>query len=68
MVKFGTYLQIIGLGAAFGVLFSLGGLRAQLFNDVLGVGLIILALLMFWLAGKWIKKDEELVKSMDRIR
>ncbi|TVQ00864.1 MAG: DUF4293 family protein [Balneolaceae bacterium] len=68
VVKFGTYLQIIGLGAAFGVLFSLGGLRAQLFNDVLGVGLIILALLMFWLAGKWIKKDEELVKSMDRIR
>ncbi len=68
VVKFATYLQIIGLGAAFGVLFSLGSLRVQLLNDALGVLLIILALLMFWLAGRGVKKDEELVKSMDRIR
>jgi hypothetical protein len=68
IVKFGTYLQIIGLAAALGILFSLGGLRPQLLYDFLGVVLIILALIMFWLGGKGIKKDEELVKSMDRIR
>ena len=68
VVKFGTYLQIIGLGAAFGVLFSLGALRPQLAYDALGVLLIIISLVMFWLAGRGIKKDDELVKSMDRIR
>lgn len=67
-VKIGTYTQIIGLGFAAGVLFSLGGFGTFLWREVLSAGLIVLTLMFFWLAGRGIKKDEELVKSMDRIR
>lgn len=67
-VKLGTYFQIVGVGFSAGVLFSLGGFGTFLWEEVLSSGLIVLGLLMFWLAGSYIKKDEELVKSMDRIR
>lgn len=68
VVKFGTYIQIIALGFATGVLFSLGGFGVFLWDESIGVALLILSLVMFWLAGSGIKKDEKLVKSMDRIR
>lgn len=67
-VKFGTYIQIIALGFGSGVLFSLGGFGVFLWQESIGVALLILSLVMFWLAGSGIKKDEQLVKSMDRIR
>ena len=67
-VKFATYIQIIAFGFATGVLFSLGGFGTFLWREVLGLGLIALVLLFLWIAGVGIKKDEELVKSMDRIR
>ncbi len=67
-VKIGTYIQIVALGFASGILFSLGGFGTFLWQETIGIVLIILALAMFWLAGRGIKKDEELVKSMDRIR
>jgi hypothetical protein len=67
-VKMGTYIQIVSVGFAAGILFSLGGLGTFLWREVLSSGLVVLALMMFWLAGVYIKKDEELVKSMDRIR
>lgn len=67
-VKMGTYVQIVSLGFAAGVLFSLGGFGTFLWREVLSSGLIALVLLLFWLAGSSIKKDEQLVKSMDRIR
>lgn len=68
LVKFGTYIQIVALGFGTGILFSLGGFGIFLWQESVGVALLILSLVMFWLAGKNIKKDEELVKSMDRIR
>jgi hypothetical protein len=68
IVKAGTYMQIIGLGFGSGVLFSLGGIGTHLWPEALGFLLVLLSLGMFWLAGKQIKKDEELVQSMDRIR
>jgi hypothetical protein len=68
VVKIGTYIQIIALGFSTGVLFSLGGFGVFLWQETIGVVLITLTLAMFWLAGRDIKKDEELVKSMDRIR
>lgn len=68
VVKAGTYIQIVALGFGAGVLFSLGGFGIFLWQETIGVALIILALVMYWLAGRGIKKDEELVKSMDRIR
>lgn len=68
VVKGGTYIQIVALGFGAAVLFSLGGFGVFLWQETIGVGLITLALVMYWLAGRGIKKDEELVKSMDRIR
>ncbi|MDZ7717976.1 MAG: DUF4293 family protein [Balneolaceae bacterium] len=68
IVKIGTYIQIVALGFGTGVLFSLGGFGTFLWQESIGVALITLSLAMFWLAGRGIKKDEELVKSMDRIR
>jgi hypothetical protein len=67
-VKLGTYSQIVAAGFAAGILFSLGGFGTFLWREVLSTGLILLVLMLFWLAGRAIKKDEELVKSMDRIR
>ncbi len=68
VVKLGTYLQIAGLGFGAGVLFSLGGIGPHLWPEALGFLFVILSLFMYWLAGRGIKKDEELVQSMDRIR
>lgn len=68
IVKIGTYIQIIALGFAAGVLFSLGGFGIFLWQETIGVAFITLSLVFYWLAGKNIRKDEELVQSMDRIR
>jgi len=67
-VKIATYIQIVALGFALGVLFSLGGFGKFLWKEVVSSGIIILSLASLWQAGRLIKKDEELVKSMDRIR
>jgi hypothetical protein len=67
-VKFGTYAQIVAAGFGAGILFSLGGFGTFLWREAASTGLILLGLLLFWLAGRAIRKDEELVKSMDRIR
>lgn len=68
VVKTGTYAQIVVVGFGAGILFSLGGFGIFLWQETIGVALTIAALVMYWLAGRGIKKDEELVKSMDRIR
>lgn len=68
IVKIATYIQIVALGFGSGVLFSLGGFGTFLWQETIGIALITVALAMYWLAGRGIKKDEELVKSMDRIR
>lgn len=67
-VKMGTYIQIAALGFAAGVLFSLGGFGTFLLREVASSGVIVLSLILLWQAGRLIRKDEELVKSMDRIR
>lgn len=68
LVKFATYIQIVALGFGTGVLFSLGGFGMFLWEESIGIALLVISLAMFWLSGRNIKKDEELVKSMDRIR
>lgn len=67
-VKMATYLQIVALGFAVGTLFSLGGFGKFLWKEVLSSGIVIFSLASLWQAGRLIKKDEELVQSMDRIR
>lgn len=67
-VKIAMIPQLVSLGLATGVLFSLGGIGTYLWDEMIGVGLIGLGLLFFGLAIRFIKKDLELVRSIDRIR
>ena len=67
-VKVSMLPQIVALGFALGVLFSLGGIGTYLWDEALGAGLVVLALLFQGLALRFIKKDLELVRSIDRIR
>ena len=68
IVKLATYIQIVAIASAAGVLFSLGGLGVWLWREAIGAFLILISLFFLWMAGRGIKKDEDLVKSMDRIR
>ena len=61
-------MQVIALGYAVGIYISLGGFGRFLWDETIGLGLLLLALVMQIYARKKIKDDIELVKSMDRIR
>ena len=61
-------IQIIAIGFATGVYISLGGFGTFLWDETIGLGLLVLALGAQLYARKKIKDDIELVKSMDRIR
>jgi len=61
-------LQTIALGYGVGILISLGGFGPFLWDEALGAGFLLLALVAVLMARKKIKDDEELVQSMDRIR
>lgn len=67
-VKRSALFQVIALGFGVGVLLSLGGFGTYMWDEALGSGLIFLGLLFQILAMRYIRKDEELVRSMDRIR
>jgi hypothetical protein len=67
-VKLATYFQVAALAAASGILFTMGGFGSYLMQEALSVALILVALIALWQAGRYIKKDQELVESMDRIR
>lgn len=67
-VKISMLFQLAGIGFAVGVLFSLGGIGTYLWDEAIGAGLCILGLLFQGLANRSIKKDLELVRSIDRIR
>lgn len=67
-IKIGITIEIAALAAAAAILFTLGGIGSFLMAEALSVFLLLLALICYWQAGRFVKKDEELVKSMDRIR
>lgn len=67
-VKAATYMQIASLAIAVGVLFTLGGFGTFLWKEVASIGLMVISLILMWASIRYIRKDEELVKSMDRIR
>ena len=64
----GMIFQIIAIGFAAAVMFTLGGIGNYLWDEGLSLALIVLALIAQYLAVHYIKKDEKLVRSMDRIR
>ena len=67
-VKAASYFQIAALGIAVAILFTLGGFGRFLWLEVVSTGLMIVSLALLWMAGRRIRKDQELVDSMDRIR
>lgn len=67
-VKIATYFQVAVLAAASAILFTMGGFGSYLMQEAFSVALILVALISLWQAGRYIKKDQELVESMDRIR
>lgn len=66
--KVAMLFQLAGIGFAVGILFSLGGIGTYLWDEALGSGLAMLGLCFQGLAIRFIKKDLELVRSIDRIR
>lgn len=67
-VKAASYFQIAALGVAVAILFTLGGIGRFLWDEAVSTGLIIVSLILLLMAGRRIRKDQELVDSMDRIR
>lgn len=61
-------LQTIAFGYGVGILISLGGFGMFLWDEAIGAGILLIALIAVYMARKKIKADEELVRSMDRIR
>ena len=67
-LKRAAFVQIVAFGFALGVIFSLGGIGTYLWDEAMGTGFIFLGFAFQFIALRKIKKDEELVQSMDRIR
>lgn len=67
-VKRSMLFQLIALAFAAGVLVSMGGWGRFLWDEGLSTLGILLGLLFQYLALRGIESDEELVRSMDRIR
>lgn len=61
-------VQVIALGTGLGIYVSLGGFGTYLWDESIGILLLLAALVFQLFAHRKIKQDEELVKSMDRIR
>ena len=60
--------QVVTLGFGIGIFISLGGFGTFLWDETIGLALLVLALAAQLYARKKINDDIELVKSMDRIR
>ena len=67
-IRIAQLFQIMLVGGSFGILFSLGGIGTYLWDEAIGVGLVTTAFGLQFLAVRGVRKDEELVKSMDRLR
>lgn len=61
-------LQTIAFAYGIGILISLGGFGMFLWDEAIGAGILCIALVAVYMARKKIRDDEELVRSMDRIR
>lgn len=64
----GLIFQVLGLGFSAGVLFSMGGVSVNLIDEGLSILLPAVAFLFMIIALIYIRKDDQLVKSMDRLR
>lgn len=67
-VRRGMIFQVLGIGFGTGIVFTLGGFGAFLWDEIVSLALIVLVLVLQYIAIHFITKDENLVKSMDRLR
>ena len=67
-INISLLVQIVMLGFGSGIFFSLGGFGTFLWDETIGLALLLVALLVELFARKKVRDDIELVKSMDRIR
>jgi len=67
-VSYALYSQVAALAAGAGILLTLGGIGSYLMQEALSVFLLLVSLISLWQARRLIRKDQELVDSMDRIR
>lgn len=68
LIKPAMLLQVGSCAFGLGILFSMGGIGRYLWDEALGCLLLLAALAAQFLAMRAIRKDEELVRSIDRIR
>ncbi len=64
----GLMFQLLALGSATGLLTTVGPLGTRLLSETIGFGMVALAAVALLLARRGVRKDEALVRSMDRIR
>lgn len=67
-VKRAILFQIIAVGMNLGVFFTVGRLGKHLLVETFSIGLLVLGVIILYAALHFIHKDEQLVRSMDRIR
>lgn len=61
-------VQVAAIGCGVGIFISLGGFGPFLWDEAIGLGMLVIAFAAQIYARKKVKDDIELVKSMDRIR
>lgn len=67
-IKRTLILQVVAVGYGIGIFISLGGFGSFLWDEAIGLVMLIIAFVAQLYARKKVKDDIELVKSMDRIR
>lgn len=67
-IKRAMVFQMITLGMCFAIFFTLGAYGFHIWDEILAITVLILALLCQYAAIYYIRKDENLVRSMDRLR
>ncbi len=67
-IKRAILLQVLALGAAAGLIVTLGGFGAFMYDELASAGLLMLAVGAQFGAFRGVRADEELVRSMDRLR
>ncbi|MEX0780012.1 MAG: DUF4293 family protein [Balneolales bacterium] len=67
-VKRAMIFQVIALGMCFAIFFSIGIYGFNIMEEAIGVAVLFLALVCQYMAIHYIRRDKNLVRSMDRIR
>lgn len=60
--------QVIALGMCFAIFFTLGMYGFHIWDEALAISVLFLAFLFQYAAIRYIRRDDRLVRSMDRIR